>query len=499
MRYKIANRLPTILGIASMILLVTLTTIWLRSPSLGPEQAVLPTQEVTAVLPTISISSIEQAATPTLPLSSPAPTETPVIRLVQATATPQPTRASINHVVQPGETLTDIATQYSVSIADIVAANDLSDPDAIGAGQTLLIPVNPVEQSTSAAIVTDAAADLPMQPTVSVLAPPLTTNIQPDWPPSRTGDGLAENYPLISRTSSGNVIIYYQPGTYPDLEITALTQTIDDIWNDIQIQLGKSFPRTVDIYLAGTLFAINPALQGLAQSWQYRAFVLVNGTFHPGEEHYIIAHELTHIAATHSLGPVSSVMLHEGLAVHLPQSYLTEEASYLPHTEICASTLNTPAFRSAVQMHAFSYGPTGFGGHIRNFFHYNLSGCFVTYLIETYGLEKFDRLYDSGDYQGIYGRSLSDLDQEWRGWLTTIPLTIDPEQLIASVSNVAVAYDAYVAASTGGVHANWEAYLHLNRARLAANQGLFDLSEIELVTFYDLFSPNSHQEIENDY
>jgi hypothetical protein len=219
--------------------------------------------------------------------------------------------------------------------------------------------------------------------------------------------------------------------------------------------------------------------------------VLVNGASHPGEERYIIAHELTHIAATHLFGFTSSIMLHEGLAVHLPQRYLTEEAGYLPHTEICAALLGTPEFRSAVQMHAFNYDRSGFGGHIRTFFHYNLSGCFVTYLIETYGLESFDRLYNSGNYQGIYGRSLSDLDQEWQSWLTAVPVTVESQQLIDSVNSVALAFDTYFAASAGSVHANWEAYLHLNRARLAAHRGQFAQAETELALFYAMFVPDT--------
>jgi hypothetical protein len=51
---------------------------------------------------------------------------------------------------------------------------------------------------------------------------------------------------------------------------------------------------------------------------------------------------------------------------------------------------------------------------------------FVAFLM-TYGRERFDALYRSGkghspgsaDYAGVYGKSLHELDQEWRGWLDT--------------------------------------------------------------------------------
>jgi hypothetical protein len=53
----------------------------------------------------------------------------------------------------------------------------------------------------------------------------------------------------------------------------------------------------------------------------------------------------------------------------------------------------------------------------------------VDYLIVTYGRDHFDMVYRSGrgrdpgsaDYTEVYGKSLDDLIQEWRAWLTTKP------------------------------------------------------------------------------
>lgn len=44
------------------------------------------------------------------------------------------------HVVQPGETLLVIARRYGVTIADIVAANNLADPNRLAVNQELIIP-----------------------------------------------------------------------------------------------------------------------------------------------------------------------------------------------------------------------------------------------------------------------------------------------------------------------------------------------------------------------
>ena len=44
------------------------------------------------------------------------------------------------HVVQPGETLSEIAKAYGVTVQAIVAANDIADPDRLQVGQKLFIP-----------------------------------------------------------------------------------------------------------------------------------------------------------------------------------------------------------------------------------------------------------------------------------------------------------------------------------------------------------------------
>lgn len=484
-----ANRLILVLFVMVIIMVLSLAGLrLLRLITPATEMVDLPTRVIAVVLPTAtSLTSISASTTtPSIEIPVPVEIEPEPTYIKTLTSTRIPTVTAIpttlntlNHTVQAGETLLTIAELYNVPTDVIVAANSIINPDFILAGQILRVPVSaPIAQASQPA---------PQATAVSTVIFPI---IQPTWPPSLIGDGVAANYPLTRLTASGQITIHYQPGTYADLQIETLSSAIDATWTYIQAQLGKPFPAAIDVYLAGTLFAINPALQGLTQSGQYRSFILVNGAFHPGEEQYIITHELTHIAATHLLGVASSAMLHEGLAVNLPQVYLTQQAGYLPHTEICAATLGTPEFKTATQMHDFSYSSTGFGGHIRNFFHYNLSGCFVAYLLQTYGLEKFDMVYESGDYVRVYGNSLAELDQEWQSWLTSVPVSVNSQQLINTVNNVALAYQTYLAASSGGVHANWNAYLHLNRARLVANRGQFVQAEVELGLFYAIFAPN---------
>jgi hypothetical protein len=45
---------------------------------------------------------------------------------------------------------------------------------------------------------------------------------------------------------------------------------------------------------------------------------------------------------------------------------------------------------------------------------YILAGSFVGFLIEEYGLPRFKRLYETGNYDEVYRKSFWTLEKEWR-------------------------------------------------------------------------------------
>jgi LysM repeat protein len=77
------------------------------------------------------------SATPPTPLS---PGATPGPLPVTPFPTPPPPTPFL-HVVQSGETLGAIAERYAVPLDDLLRANNLSDPNVLDIGQTLLIPI----------------------------------------------------------------------------------------------------------------------------------------------------------------------------------------------------------------------------------------------------------------------------------------------------------------------------------------------------------------------
>jgi LysM repeat protein len=130
-----------------------------RQPKPRPVRTLAPTFTATEpnpvawiVLPTStarpSPTPVTPRPTPTGPPSSTpqgtaAATEAPPTEVATDTpppATPTPPDASLLHTVRRGESLSEIARGYGVSVQAIVEANDLDNPNRIVTGQKLIIP-----------------------------------------------------------------------------------------------------------------------------------------------------------------------------------------------------------------------------------------------------------------------------------------------------------------------------------------------------------------------
>lgn len=62
------------------------------------------------------------------------------IMKAHATTATQHAESGYEHVVKPGETLSEIARAYGVSMQVIIRANNIQTPDRLKTGQTLFIP-----------------------------------------------------------------------------------------------------------------------------------------------------------------------------------------------------------------------------------------------------------------------------------------------------------------------------------------------------------------------
>jgi LysM repeat protein len=93
--------------------------------------------------------------------------------VVEPTAPPTagPPTATV-HVVAAGETLGQIAERYDVDLADLMAANNLDNPNVLAVGQTLTVPIGGLQPTPTA-----PPADQPTSTPIPTATP------DPDAPP----------------------------------------------------------------------------------------------------------------------------------------------------------------------------------------------------------------------------------------------------------------------------------------------------------------------------
>ena len=159
---------------------------------------------------------VAQTTVPTLvptavPLASPtfaqptAPVETIVVPTVTVAA------AATTHLVQSGETLTLIAGQYNLTLAALLAANPLSDPDVVWAGQELLIPgVIQKEDPTTPLTVTlpltaTTINDIPFDQII-VMSPAVIANMRATY---ARGQTLGRNPQAFAKIGDSTIDVEY--------------------------------------------------------------------------------------------------------------------------------------------------------------------------------------------------------------------------------------------------------------------------------------------------
>jgi LysM repeat protein len=174
--------------------------------------------------------------------STAAPTEA----VVEAEVTPTP--GIVVHVIQGGDTISGLAFQYDVPEADIIAANNLENPNFLQVGMEIVIPIGGVVEATatftpaptptdtpipfeppSAEMTATAAAEAGLVATAEPTASLATGDIQIDITEmigpgqleqervviTNNGDGLADMQGWMLSDNEGNVY------TFPNFRLWA--------------------------------------------------------------------------------------------------------------------------------------------------------------------------------------------------------------------------------------------------------------------------------------
>jgi len=114
-----------------------------------PPGAVLTAPTLTAVA---GVFATPEAAISTMVPVSVSP---PSAAITSSTAVPTPARAVQPYIVQPGDTLSGIAAANEVSLAALLAINQLANPNNLIVGQTLNIPPPPTDEGSALRLLPD--------------------------------------------------------------------------------------------------------------------------------------------------------------------------------------------------------------------------------------------------------------------------------------------------------------------------------------------------------
>jgi LysM repeat protein len=107
-------------------------------------RAVMALAGAAALVPLLAACG-DQPATPTRE------TPLPPLPTVTTTIAVTTTLAPVFYVVAPGDNLAGIAQRFGITVADLIAANAIADPNRIEAGQQLVVPPPPAPPTSASA------------------------------------------------------------------------------------------------------------------------------------------------------------------------------------------------------------------------------------------------------------------------------------------------------------------------------------------------------------
>lgn len=277
--------------------------------------------------------------------------------------------------------------------------------------------------------------------------------------------------------------MHYVPGTYPSFDPAAVATILENGLSFIENRFGKLLDFPFDIYVAGTFYELpNTYLRGRSFSAERKVFFLHNGSGDTITQQYFAVHELTHLYAWNTFGAPASFLVSEGAAVYTGMKMI-ESSQYIPINTFCAAYQkedSLPLLEEKVSIKDFR-------GHNNNLVNYYSAGCFIGYLIETYGIEKFAKLYSTNDYTEIYGKSLDVLEGEWKASIdiNVTELQLDSHRLVNSVNTFMAANEKFYYAFNSSDKAI-QAYLELDKARLALISGKLDVFDQSMSNFQSI-------------
>lgn len=295
--------------------------------------------------------------------------------------------------------------------------------------QQPLVEQSPTERFTPTVGPDGAPIDLPPQPIIRRSTLRALSNTEISVPANRAqpiniapepayliGDGPWIPGTRVAKTK--RLDLYIGAHTFSEEEIAAAAPLIEQALRDAEIAFGTTLRQRVSIGFYHPSASPMEDVRGLAYTEDRHAQVFYRTDEDLNRAIVVAAHELGHQLEQERYGidvqRRADTILHEGVATWVVSAHWLEmqgSTDWKSH----ARTLNASGVPLQL-VTAENYGANNA---------YELWASFVDFLIEDYGTETVDALYISGrgrahgsaDYQGITGKSLDELADEWRAWV----------------------------------------------------------------------------------
>ncbi len=270
-----------------------------------------------------------------------------------------------------------------------------------------------------------------------------------------------------------NFVIAWPPGAFPESRADEVAAQARIALDEVNRQLGTNDNGRIEILLADEMYVAADCVgcQGFAFSDRRQVFILQDGSMSDEEFQALLTHEIGHVIAGNyiALPHVATLFMAEGLATWLMTPDLVAEGFIEPR-QIAAW-----AWKIGIIPSFWELRKAEFEGRTRARAEYDPAASFTQYVIETYGMEAYKRIYDGELPDDAMGKSYNELEQEWHAWLSqwadNTVNGITAESWWAAAQLVINGFEILYA-DPGSV--SQEQYAQLATARVALNKGELD-------------------------
>lgn len=236
--------------------------------------------------------------------------------------------------------------------------------------------------------------------------------------PFIAGDGPWMRGTRVAQTR--RVDVYVGLRTFSPEQVRMVAPRLEELLRGNEERFGFQLNRRVSLAFYRPALAPSKDTRGIAYTEEGRAAVFYRSHEDIERALVVASHELAHHLQAQRYGndvqKRADIILLEGLATWItgPPWLARYDAGGWKERARQIRDAGVPLRLLSVQR---------YGDNIA----YEVWASFVDFLIERYGMDRMHTLYESGrgrepgsaDYQGVYGKSLSELADEWRAWVET--------------------------------------------------------------------------------